>query len=97
MKSSTSFTFSSLDPGEQQGLSPSIQIENLFKWSFTVGGLPGPLHTHCLMIVRHENPDDPAERLAIWSVNETAFGRPDEADLIGALRADNVVLASLVA
>ncbi len=122
MKSSTSATFSSLDPGEQQGLSPSIQIENLFKWIFIVGGLPGPLHIHCLMqihrgmagwwhrlqpvisrnpaytmTVRHENPADPAERLAIRSVNEAAFVRPDEADLVDTLRAENVVLLSLVA
>jgi hypothetical protein len=48
MKSSTSATFSSLDPGEQHGLSPSIQIENLFKWIFIVGGLPGPFNTYCL-------------------------------------------------
>jgi putative acetyltransferase len=49
------------------------------------------------MIVRFENPDDPAERSAIWSVNEAAFGRPDEADLVDTLRANGVVLASLVA
>ena len=49
------------------------------------------------MIVRPENPDDPAERLAIRAVHEAAFGRPDEADLVDTLRAENVVLASLVA
>jgi putative acetyltransferase len=49
------------------------------------------------MILRWEKPDDPAERLAVRSVNEAAFGRPDEADLVDALRAANVVLASLVA
>jgi putative acetyltransferase len=49
------------------------------------------------MIVRPENPDDPVERFAIRSVNEAAFGRPDEADLVDALRADKVVLASLIA
>jgi putative acetyltransferase len=49
------------------------------------------------MIVRGENPDDCLERLAIRSVNEAAFGRRDEADLVDALRAEGVVLASLVA
>jgi len=49
------------------------------------------------MIVRWENPDDPADRSAIRSVNEAAFGRPDEADLVDALRAEDVVLVSLVA
>jgi putative acetyltransferase len=49
------------------------------------------------MILRYENRDDAAELSAIRSVNKAAFGRPDEADLVDALRADNVVLASLVA
>jgi putative acetyltransferase len=49
------------------------------------------------MIVRYENPDDPAERSAIRSVNEAAFDRPDEADLVDTLRAAGVVLVSLVA
>ena len=49
------------------------------------------------MIVRCENPDDSVDQSAIRSVNEAAFGRPDEADLVDALRADNVVLTSLMA
>ena len=49
------------------------------------------------VIVRFENPEDPAERSAIRSVNQAAFGRADEADLVDTLRADGVVLASLVA
>lgn len=49
------------------------------------------------MLVRCENPDHPADRLAIRSVNVAAFGSPDEAELVDALRADNIVLASLVA
>ena len=46
------------------------------------------------MIIRNENPQDVA---AIRSINEDAFGRPDEADLIELLRAEGVVLGSLVA
>jgi putative acetyltransferase len=34
---------------------------------------------------------------AVRRVNEAAFGRPDEADLVDGLRAENVVLASLIA
>jgi putative acetyltransferase len=49
------------------------------------------------VIVRFENPEDPVERSAIRSVNEAAFGRRDEADLVDALRAEKVVLASLIA
>lgn len=49
------------------------------------------------MIVRSENLARPAEHSAIRSVIEAAFGRPDEADLVDALRADDVVLTSLVA
>ncbi len=49
------------------------------------------------VIVRFENPEDPAERSAIRSVNQAAFGRADEADLVDTLRADGVVLVSLVA
>jgi putative acetyltransferase len=55
------------------------------------------------MIVRPENPHTPTERSEIRSVNEAAFGRPDEANLVDTLRSevdtrrDKVVLASLVA
>lgn len=49
------------------------------------------------MTVRSENPGDLAERSAVRSVNEAAFGRPDEADLVDALRSEQVILASLVA
>jgi len=37
------------------------------------------------------------ERGAIRSIHEAAFGRPDEADLVGRLHDEGVVLASLVA
>ena len=44
--------------------------------------------------VRGENPEEHgASRL----INEAAFGRPDEADLVDRLRNEGVVLASLVA
>ena len=46
------------------------------------------------MIVRIE---DRRELPAIRSINEDAFGRPDEADLIEHLRDEGAVLASLVA
>jgi putative acetyltransferase len=39
----------------------------------------------------------PADREQIRKVNEDAFGRPDEADLIDRLRSEDVVLLSLVA
>jgi putative acetyltransferase len=41
--------------------------------------------------------DEVKERQAVHSVNEAAFGRPDEADLVDSLRAEGVVLASVVA
>ncbi|HTC36285.1 MAG TPA: N-acetyltransferase [Bryobacteraceae bacterium] len=46
------------------------------------------------MIVRDENSEDRAQ---VRLVNEAAFGRPDEADLVDALRNEGAVLASLVA
>ena len=46
------------------------------------------------MLVRREKPEDCA---AIRFVDEQAFGRPDEADLVDRLRAQGVVLASFVA
>jgi putative acetyltransferase len=42
-------------------------------------------------------PEQPRDRDSIRIVNEAAFGRPDEADLIDKLRAEGAVLASLVA
>jgi len=47
-----------------------------------------------LIAVRPERPDDHA---AIRAVNEAAFGQPDEADLVDALRRSGDVVASLVA
>ena len=49
------------------------------------------------VIVRLENAQDPQERSAVRSINEAAFGRPDEADLIDGLRTGGAVLLSLVA
>jgi putative acetyltransferase len=46
------------------------------------------------LILRRESPD---ERGAIRSLNEAAFGRPDEADLVDRLRTEGAVLASFVA
>jgi len=46
------------------------------------------------VIVREERPDDNAN---IWRVNEAAFGRAGEADLVNALRQVGAVIASLVA
>jgi putative acetyltransferase len=47
-----------------------------------------------MMFVRRERPEDSA---TIRLVNEEAFGRRDEADLVDRLRAQGVVLASFVA
>ena len=47
-----------------------------------------------VMLVRSDRPEDCA---AIRLVNEEAFGRRDEADLVDRLRAQGVVLASFVA
>jgi len=47
--------------------------------------------------VRCENMEDTKERSLIRSINEAAFGRPDEADLVDGLRSEGVVLVSLVA
>jgi putative acetyltransferase len=46
------------------------------------------------MIIRQENPEDLP---GIRHVNETAFGRPNEADLVDALRRNGKVILSLVA
>ena len=49
------------------------------------------------VIVRGENTEDTKERSLIRSINEAAFGRPDEADLVDSLRTTGVALVSLVA
>ena len=41
--------------------------------------------------------EQPADRNAIRVIHEAAFGRPDEADLVERLRAEGVVLLSLIA
>jgi putative acetyltransferase len=46
------------------------------------------------VILRRENPDD---RGVVRSINEVAFGRSDEADLIDRLRNEGAVLASFIA
>jgi putative acetyltransferase len=48
------------------------------------------------LIVRCESAET-EERSAVHSLNEAAFGRPDEADLVDRLRAEGAVLVSLVA
>jgi len=48
------------------------------------------------LIIRCET-TDAEEWLAIHSINEASFGRPDEANLVDSLRRDGVILASLVA
>ncbi len=45
----------------------------------------------------HIREEQPRETTAIRSVNERAFGRPDEADLVDALRRAGAVALSLVA
>ncbi|MGA1994162.1 MAG: N-acetyltransferase [Bryobacteraceae bacterium] len=44
--------------------------------------------------MRHETTED---RLVVHSINEAAFGRSDEGDLVDSLRIEGVVLVSLVA
>jgi putative acetyltransferase len=48
-------------------------------------------------MVRCEDSDDSAERSAVRSIHQAAFGRPDESDLIDRLRSEGAVLLSLVA
>lgn len=47
-------------------------------------------------IIRREG-HETGERSSVHSVNEAAFGRPDEADLVDSLRTEGAVLLSLVA
>lgn len=49
------------------------------------------------IIVRPENTENSEERSVIHSINKTAFGSQDEADLVDELRTEGVVLVSLVA
>jgi putative acetyltransferase len=49
------------------------------------------------IIVRGEDTENSEECSVIHSINKTAFGSQDEADLVDALRAEGVVLVSLVA
>jgi putative acetyltransferase len=49
------------------------------------------------LTVRCEDTADTRERLLVRSVNQVAFGRPDEADLVDGLRSEGAVLQSLVA
>lgn len=56
----------------------------------------GSVRNLASVFVRCENAED-AERSVVRSINEAAFRRPDEADLIDSLRIEGVVLASLVA
>jgi putative acetyltransferase len=46
------------------------------------------------VVIRPENAGD---RAAVRSVNQAAFGQPDEADLVDRLRSEGLVLVSLVA
>ena len=49
------------------------------------------------MVIRLEHIENIAERSLIRAINQAAFGRPDEADLVDKLRADGNALLSLVA
>jgi putative acetyltransferase len=55
--------------------------------------LPHPRLSHAPLIL----PEQPHHRERIRRVNEAAFGRPDEAGLVDALRADGAVLLLLIA
>jgi|SRR5215469_18007829 len=54
-------------------------------------------HAQDTLIIREEDPQDDGVRTAIRSINEAAFGRPEEADLIDRLRGERVILPSLIA
>lgn len=54
------------------------------------------MHPEDTLIIRSETVEMD-EWLVIHSVNEAAFGRPDEANLVDSLRSEGVVLASMVA
>ncbi len=54
------------------------------------------VHAEDNPIIRCER-NDTGEWLAIHSMNEAAFGRPDEAELVGNLRSAGVVLVSVAA
>lgn len=49
------------------------------------------------MLIRCENTGDPQDQSAVYAIDETALGRADEANLVLRLRAEGVVLLSLVA
>jgi putative acetyltransferase len=53
-----------------------------------------PVYSEADLVIRHETS---GMEPAIHSVNEAAFDRPDEADLVDSLRDEGVVLVSLVA
>jgi putative acetyltransferase len=55
------------------------------------------MHKAETIVVRRENNGSLAERAAIHSINEAAFGGGEEADLVDNLRASGDVLVSLVA
>jgi putative acetyltransferase len=55
------------------------------------------VHPELDAIVRCEHTEDSEERSVIHSINQAAFGRPDEADLVDRLRTDGSVILSLVA
>jgi putative acetyltransferase len=52
---------------------------------------------HVDAIIRCEHADDTQEQSLVRKINEAAFGRPDEADLVDSLRREGAVLLSLVA
>jgi putative acetyltransferase len=57
----------------------------------------GHVRPYANATIRCENAEDAQERAVVRSINEAAFGRPDEAGLIDGLWAEGAVLLSLVA
>jgi putative acetyltransferase len=55
------------------------------------------VHPYVDAIVRCEHTDDTEEQSVVRSINEKAFGRTDEADLVDSLHSEGKVLLSLVA
>ena len=55
------------------------------------------VHPYPEVVVGCERTGDTLEQSTIRSINEIAFGRPDEANLVESLRREDAVLLSLVA
>ncbi len=92
-----------LNAGNDLSANGNLSLISVSQWRGALQGTHSPHFLHArinhvvpnqYLIVRGENIED---RPVIRSINEAAFGRPDEAGLVDSLRTEGVVLASLVA